>query len=503
MFGLRFRRGRCVGREGRGGATSRPSLESAPTALSKCPPLGRSARRPGDAVATHRPRRPTATKGRVAVHPQAGPSPARELRRPPPGRLVVALLHARARGGRRHQHGTPENFRSLDLQPRSLRRNRPSRRPSCNNRARGAPTFVSGPGATRLSGLVEPARRAPARSSSAAASAGVPRCTPASEPRACHGHPPATVTTRRSGTPRAGEDYVSGPVERARGRLPAGPGSPVCFGVLRGVAPPLHLRPALDAVWAYDDPAAGMARHLVLPDGCVDLIVRWARPDEGARARMRPALLVAGPSATSNLIQVAAGVRFLGARLAPGAARAVLGGEPAALIGAVSGAGIAGVPPDLTALAGRLADAAGRGTLRRRGFEAEIAALIAAAGPRGVPPGFWRSATACRPRPAWRRRARAIRHRSCAGDRRGGRGVPAGACCRRRGSAAAGGEALGTDGRLPARPRRLPGRTVQPAGAGVRAARGGGVPKHSALRAAVNTPPARTYGFASGPCSRA
>jgi hypothetical protein len=261
VFGLRFRRGRCVGREGRGGATSRPSLESALTVLSKCPPLGRSARRPGDAVAIHRPRRPTATKGRVAVHPQAGPSPARELRRPPPG------LHARARGGRRHQHGTPEKFRSLDLQPRSLRRNRPSRRPSCNNRARGALTPVSGPGATRLSGLVEPARRAPARPSSAAASAGVPRCTPASEPRACHGHPPATVTTRRSGTPRAGEDYVSGPVERARGRLPAGPGSPVCFGVLRGVAPPLHLRPALDAVWAYDDPAAAWRAISCCPTG--------------------------------------------------------------------------------------------------------------------------------------------------------------------------------------------------------------------------------------------
>jgi hypothetical protein len=68
----------------------------------------------------------------------------------------------------------------------------------------GGAAPISGPGATQLVGLVEPARRTPAGSNSAVTHAAVLRCTPGAMLPTYRGHQPATGTRRRCGTPPAG-----------------------------------------------------------------------------------------------------------------------------------------------------------------------------------------------------------------------------------------------------------------------------------------------------------
>jgi len=73
------------------------------------------------------------------------------------------------------------------------------------------------------------------------------------------------------------------------------------------------LRGVVRRLWTYRAPRAPVAPVQVLPDGCVDLI--W----DGQR------LFVAGPDPVAMEATLAPGACLTGVRLAPGAARAVLG----------------------------------------------------------------------------------------------------------------------------------------------------------------------------------
>lgn len=77
--------------------------------------------------------------------------------------------------------------------------------------------------------------------------------------------------------------------------------------------PPPTLRGAFGQLWRSDLPADQGGEVTVLPDGCVDVLWREGR------------LYVVGPDVVAARPQLAAGTQVLGARFAPGAARAWLG----------------------------------------------------------------------------------------------------------------------------------------------------------------------------------
>jgi len=79
------------------------------------------------------------------------------------------------------------------------------------------------------------------------------------------------------------------------------------------VLPPPALRERIRRVWRYRTGTTSKTTTLVLPDGCVDLI--W----DGTR------LFVAGPDQQAVAVQLAAGTRLTGLRLAPGVAHRLLG----------------------------------------------------------------------------------------------------------------------------------------------------------------------------------
>jgi AraC-like DNA-binding protein len=75
---------------------------------------------------------------------------------------------------------------------------------------------------------------------------------------------------------------------------------------------PAALAPWLQCTWERAPEAAELVR--VLPDGCIDVV--WTQ-DAGAQ--------LVGPNTTAFLSEVPAGHRVVGARMAPGAAPALLG----------------------------------------------------------------------------------------------------------------------------------------------------------------------------------
>lgn len=83
----------------------------------------------------------------------------------------------------------------------------------------------------------------------------------------------------------------------------------------------------IESLWASQASADGL--HRVLPDGRMDLIVRYRLDRDGRIAGAR--LVIAGPSTRFADIPVAQGDGFLGVRFAPGWGGACLGVAPARL----------------------------------------------------------------------------------------------------------------------------------------------------------------------------
>jgi AraC-like DNA-binding protein len=71
----------------------------------------------------------------------------------------------------------------------------------------------------------------------------------------------------------------------------------------------------VEAVWTYevDATAREPVSHIVLPDGCMDLIFRQEAPCSGGVCRV----LIAGPSCSPRSIVIASGTRFAGVRFNP------------------------------------------------------------------------------------------------------------------------------------------------------------------------------------------
>jgi AraC-like DNA-binding protein len=86
-------------------------------------------------------------------------------------------------------------------------------------------------------------------------------------------------------------------------------------------APPPALAPWVECVW--ERRGEGRPPVRVVPDGCIDVV--WI---EGAGTH------VAGPNTVAFLVELPAGARVAGARMHPGAATALLGVEPAAVLDA-------------------------------------------------------------------------------------------------------------------------------------------------------------------------
>jgi AraC-like DNA-binding protein len=91
-----------------------------------------------------------------------------------------------------------------------------------------------------------------------------------------------------------------------------------------------HLSPGIEAVWSYEveptatDPVA----HVVLPDGCMDLILRHDAGSAGGECR----LLIAGPSRSPHTVHIPPGTRYVGIRFNPAWGATCLNLEPQALI---------------------------------------------------------------------------------------------------------------------------------------------------------------------------
>ncbi len=98
---------------------------------------------------------------------------------------------------------------------------------------------------------------------------------------------------------------------------------------VRELAPAARLRPLVEAI--YFAHATRPSVHAVLPDGCVDLIYRYERGG-GHGAAAGGALMVAGPDARARAAALGPDVGYVGARFRPGAARRVLGLDPADLV---------------------------------------------------------------------------------------------------------------------------------------------------------------------------
>jgi AraC-like DNA-binding protein len=83
----------------------------------------------------------------------------------------------------------------------------------------------------------------------------------------------------------------------------------------------------IEASWAFSASSAG--EHIVLPDGRMDLIVRFRVDTSGSVTSMKPAII--GPSQAPARVPVEAGDRFFGLRYRPGWGGACLGLPPSTL----------------------------------------------------------------------------------------------------------------------------------------------------------------------------
>ena len=93
--------------------------------------------------------------------------------------------------------------------------------------------------------------------------------------------------------------------------------------------------PCVDKLWRLDVPAGvGPVQHRVLPDGCMDLVVRLHRAASGRLEYDE--LLIAGPSTTADLVVVRPGDVFLGVRYRTGWGGRCLGIDPQAVAGQVT-----------------------------------------------------------------------------------------------------------------------------------------------------------------------
>lgn len=107
--------------------------------------------------------------------------------------------------------------------------------------------------------------------------------------------------------------------------MPASPADPSAIAGVTGGhrewTPPAVLRGTFGQLWRSDLPANAGGTVTVLPDGCVDVLYREGR------------LYVVGPDIVAARPALAPGTQLLGARFAPGAARAWLGVPLAEILG--------------------------------------------------------------------------------------------------------------------------------------------------------------------------
>jgi AraC-like DNA-binding protein len=104
----------------------------------------------------------------------------------------------------------------------------------------------------------------------------------------------------------------------------------------------LHDRFAAEAAWQFFAETAG--EHRVLPDGRCDIILRFR--SDGLKPLGVITAIVVGAATRFHSVTMAAGTGYVGARLRPGAARAVLGMDLRAITdrGLVGDAALAKVP---------------------------------------------------------------------------------------------------------------------------------------------------------------
>lgn len=79
-------------------------------------------------------------------------------------------------------------------------------------------------------------------------------------------------------------------------------------------APPPALRSQVICLWRHTFSGAGPHRHLILPDGCVDVVMMGSSPPE-----------VVGPDTKAALLSLDEPTEIVGIRLMPGSAASVLG----------------------------------------------------------------------------------------------------------------------------------------------------------------------------------
>lgn len=133
-----------------------------------------------------------------------------------------------------------------------------------------------------------------------------------------------------------------------------------------------HVSPAVEAIWTYElEATAGEAvAHIVLPDGCMDLILRRDPPEGGGTGHF----LIAGPSQSPHTVSIQPGTRFVGMRFNPAWGAACLRLDPRALVDQVIPAGnreaLLTLAPAVSA-----AEGADKVAARFRAWAAQIAAV--------------------------------------------------------------------------------------------------------------------------------
>lgn len=104
----------------------------------------------------------------------------------------------------------------------------------------------------------------------------------------------------------------------------------------REVAPPPKLRPYVTCLWTLAGDGRGAPPQRVLPDGSVELVLHLGDPFHrlvADRLHQQPRALIVGDVARPILLCPGTQVDLIGARFRPGAAGAVLGAPPAAILG--------------------------------------------------------------------------------------------------------------------------------------------------------------------------
>lgn len=91
-----------------------------------------------------------------------------------------------------------------------------------------------------------------------------------------------------------------------------------------------YISPGIEAVWSYEvEPTtANPVAHIVLPDGCMDLILRHA----AGSGRDECQILIAGPSRSPHTVHIPPGTRYVGIRFNPAWGASCLNVEARALI---------------------------------------------------------------------------------------------------------------------------------------------------------------------------